>query len=68
MKKQLVVFFRKKLGLRKFLTHRGGIFFSGCTPPRGEGYKKTVIPRIFFAPPPPLLVTNVFSTVHQEYT
>ena len=32
MKKQLVVFFRKKLGLRNF-THRGGIFFFGPYPP-----------------------------------
>ena len=33
MKKQLVVFFRKKLGLRNFFTHRGGIFFFGPYPP-----------------------------------
>ena len=44
MKKQLVVFFRKKLGLRNFFTHRGGIFFFGPYPPGGEEYEKTVIP------------------------
>ena len=33
MKKQLVVFFRKKLGLRNFFTHRGGIFVFGPYPP-----------------------------------
>ena len=64
MKKQLVVFFRKKLGLRNFFTHRGGIFFSGRTPPRGGGgYEKTVIPRIFFALPPCLSVMMVLVLV-----
>ena len=52
MKKQLVVFFRKKLGLRNFFTHRGGIFFSGRTPPRGGGVRKNGdTANIFCAPP-----------------
>ena len=33
MKKQPAVFFRKKLGLQNFFTHRGGIFFFGPYPP-----------------------------------
>ena len=55
MKKQLVVFFRKNWGCETFLYIGVGYFFSGRTPPRGEGYEKTVLPRLFFAPPPPSL-------------
>ena len=48
-----VAFFRKKLGLRNFVTHRGGIIFFGPFPPTLGWEEKIVIPRFFLRPPPP---------------
>ena len=64
MKKQLVVFYRKSWGCETFLHIGVGYFFSGRTPPRGEGYEKTVIPRFFCAPPLPWRYCHVPCTSH----